>query len=98
MIVARARLRSSGRRGSDPETSWHMSKTGNARLRAAAYGFPTILTLSVLPNPLTTFATITAGTMGMGSVDRCPRADPPWRTSYVLDPGSSARTASSTSR
>ena len=30
------------------------------------HGFPTIFTLSVLPNPLTTFATITAGTMGMG--------------------------------
>jgi membrane protein DedA with SNARE-associated domain len=29
------------------------------------HGFPTIFTLSVLPNPLTTFATITAGTMGM---------------------------------
>jgi len=30
------------------------------------HGFPTIFTLSVLPNPLTTFATVTAGTMGMG--------------------------------
>ena len=30
------------------------------------HGFPTIFTLSVLPNPLTTFATITAGSMGMG--------------------------------
>ena len=29
------------------------------------HGFPTIFTLSVLPNPLTTFATVTAGTMGM---------------------------------
>jgi transposase len=29
--------RSSGRKGSDPETSWHMSKAGNAHLRAAAY-------------------------------------------------------------
>jgi transposase len=29
--------RSSGRKGADPETSWHMSKTGNAHLRAAAY-------------------------------------------------------------
>ena len=29
------------------------------------HGFPTIFTLSALPNPLTTFATITAGTMGM---------------------------------
>jgi transposase len=29
--------RSSGRKGTDPETSWHMSKAGNAHLRAAAY-------------------------------------------------------------
>lgn len=27
---------------------------------------PTIYTLSIFPNPLTTFATITAGSMGMG--------------------------------
>lgn len=29
--------RSSGRKGADPETSWHMAKTGNAYLRAALY-------------------------------------------------------------
>lgn len=29
--------RSSGRKGSNPETAWHMSKAGNAHLRAAAY-------------------------------------------------------------
>lgn len=29
--------RSSGRTGADPETSWHMAKTGNAYLRAALY-------------------------------------------------------------
>ncbi|MBI3745696.1 MAG: IS110 family transposase [Chloroflexi bacterium] len=29
--------RSSGKKGSNPETSWHMSKAGNAHLRAAAY-------------------------------------------------------------
>ena len=29
--------RGSGRKGADPETSWHMSKAGNAHLRAAAY-------------------------------------------------------------
>jgi transposase len=29
--------RSSGRKGADPETSWHMSKVGNAHLRLAAY-------------------------------------------------------------
>jgi transposase len=29
--------RSSGTKGADPETSWHMSKAGNAHLRAAAY-------------------------------------------------------------
>ena len=28
---------SSGRKGVNPETSWHMSKAGNAHLRAAAY-------------------------------------------------------------
>ena len=29
--------RSSGSKGSNPETSWHMSKAGNSHLRAAAY-------------------------------------------------------------
>jgi transposase len=29
--------RSSGNKGSNPETSWHMSKAGNSHLRAAAY-------------------------------------------------------------
>ena len=29
--------RSSGTKGADPETSWHMAKTGNAYLRAALY-------------------------------------------------------------
>ena len=29
--------RSSGKKGSNPETAWHMSKAGNAHLRAAAY-------------------------------------------------------------
>jgi transposase len=29
--------RSSGRKGASPETAWHMSKVGNAHLRAAAY-------------------------------------------------------------
>ena len=29
--------RSSGKKGSNPETSWHMSKAGNSHLRAAAY-------------------------------------------------------------
>ena len=29
--------RSSGRKGASPETAWHMSKAGNAHLRAAAY-------------------------------------------------------------
>jgi transposase len=29
--------RSSGRKGTSPETSWHMSKAGNSYLRAAAY-------------------------------------------------------------
>lgn len=29
--------RSSGERGADPETSWHMAKTGNAHLRTALY-------------------------------------------------------------
>jgi transposase len=29
--------RSSGKKGSNPETAWHMSKAGNSHLRAAAY-------------------------------------------------------------
>jgi transposase len=31
------REESSGKKGSNPETSWHMAKTGNAHLRAALY-------------------------------------------------------------
>jgi transposase len=34
--------RSSGRKGADPETSWHMSKTGNSHLRAAAFRMATV--------------------------------------------------------
>ena len=29
--------RSSGKKGANPETAWHMSKAGNSHLRAAAY-------------------------------------------------------------
>lgn len=41
--------RSSGRKGSDPETSWHMSKAGNAHLRAAAYR---LAVMGVTHNPV----------------------------------------------
>ena len=39
LAFARVHLaeRSSGRKGSNPETAWHMSKAGNSNLRAAAY-------------------------------------------------------------
>ena len=41
--------RSSGRKGADPETSWHMSKAGNAHLRLAAYRMAVI---GVTQNPV----------------------------------------------
>ncbi len=41
--------RSSGRKGSDPETSWHMSKAGNAHLRAAAYRMAVV---GIIHNPV----------------------------------------------
>ncbi len=41
--------RSSGRKGANPETSWHMSKAGNAHLRAAAYRLAVV---GVTHNPI----------------------------------------------
>ena len=43
--------RSSGRKGANPETSWHMSKAGNAHLRAAAYRMAVV---GVTHNPVIT--------------------------------------------
>jgi transposase len=37
--------RSSGKKGADPETSWHMAKTGDAYLRAALYRMALVGTL-----------------------------------------------------
>jgi transposase len=37
--------RSSGQKGSNPETAWHMSKAGNAHLRAAAYRMAVVGTI-----------------------------------------------------
>ncbi|MGH7733546.1 MAG: IS110 family transposase, partial [Gemmatimonadales bacterium] len=41
--------RSSGRKGANPETAWHMSKAGNAQLRAAAFRLAVV---GVQCNPL----------------------------------------------
>ncbi len=41
--------RSSGEKGSDPETSWHMSKAGNAYLRTALYRMAVV---GITHNPL----------------------------------------------
>lgn len=43
--------RSSGRKGSNPETAWHMSKAGNSHLRAAAYRMAVV---GVRHNPVIT--------------------------------------------
>jgi transposase len=40
---------SSGRKGASPETSWHMAKTGNPHLRAAAYH---VALVGIVHNPL----------------------------------------------
>ena len=42
--------RSSGRKGSNPETAWHMSKAGNSHLRAAAYRMAAVV--GVQHNPV----------------------------------------------
>ncbi len=41
--------RSSGRKGANPETAWHMSKAGNSHLRAAAYRMAVV---GVVHNPV----------------------------------------------
>ena len=41
--------RSSGRKGSNPETAWRMSKAGNSHLRAAAYR---IAVVGIIHNPI----------------------------------------------
>ena len=41
--------RSSGRKGANPETAWHMSKAGNSHLRAAAYRMAVV---GIQHNPL----------------------------------------------
>jgi transposase len=41
--------RSSGRKGANPETAWHMSKAGNSHLRAAAYRMAVV---GVVHNPI----------------------------------------------
>jgi len=41
--------RSSGRKGSNPETAWRMSKAGNSHLRAAAYR---IAVVGIMHNPI----------------------------------------------
>ncbi len=41
--------RSSGRKGANPETAWHMSKAGNSQLRAAAYRMAVV---GIMHNPV----------------------------------------------
>jgi transposase len=43
--------RSSGRKGANPETAWHMSKVGNSHLRAAAYRMAVV---GITHNPVIT--------------------------------------------
>ncbi|MGA3058584.1 MAG: IS110 family transposase [Candidatus Limnocylindrales bacterium] len=49
--------RSSGRKGANPETSWHMSKAGNAYLRAAAYRMAVV---GLQHNPVIAALSVTA--------------------------------------
>lgn len=45
--------RSSGRKGSSPETAWHVSKAGNSRLCATAYRWPWSVSSTIRSSLLT---------------------------------------------
>ena len=64
--------RSSGRKGSNPETAWHMSKAGNSHLRTAIYGTAIV---GVQHNPVIAAHYARKGSPGLteqrrGGVDR----------------------------
>jgi transposase len=88
--------RSSGHKGANPETSWHMSKAGNAHLRAAAYR---IAVVGVQHNPV--IAAVyrrkrEAGKSKMNALGHCMRKAISivwgvWRNGADFDPSWGAR-------
>ncbi len=84
--------RSSGRKGSNPETSWHMSKAGNSHLRAAAYRMAVV---GVQHNPVIAAHYArkrAAGKSKMNALGHCMRKALSlvwgvWRNGQDFDPG-----------
>lgn len=89
--------RSSGRKGADPETSWHMSKAGNAHLRAAAYRMAVV---GITHNPIiaaTYRRKREAGKSKMNALGHCMRKALSivwgvWRNGADFDPAWGTRT------
>ncbi len=83
--------RSSGRKGSNPETAWHMSKAGNSHLRAAAYRMAVV---GVTHNPVIKAHYArkrTAGKSKMNALGHCMRKALSmvwgvWRNGQDFDP------------
>lgn len=83
--------RSSGRKGANPETAWHMSKAGNSHLRAAAYRMAVV---GVQHNPViaTHYARKrAAGKSKMNALGHCMRKALSlvwgvWRNGHDFDP------------
>jgi transposase len=88
--------RSSGKKGSNPETSWHMSKAGNSHLRAAAYR---IAVVGISHNPIIREhyqRKRTAGKSKMNALGHCMRKALSivwgvWRSGADFDPGYGTR-------
>lgn len=88
--------RSSGRKGASPETTWHMSKVGNAHLRAAAYRMAVV---GIQHNPLIAAhyrRKREAGKSKMNALGHCMRKALSivwgvWRTGTDFDPAWGSR-------
>lgn len=88
--------RSSGRKGADPETSWHMSKAGNAHLREAAHRMAVV---GIAHNPViaaTYQRKRAAGKSKMNALGHCMRKALSivwgvWRNGADFDPAWSSR-------
>ena len=83
--------RSSGRKGANPETAWHMSKAGNSHLRAAAYRMAVV---GVQHNPVIAAHYArkrAAGKIKMNALGHCMRKALSlvwgvWRNGHDFDP------------
>ncbi len=88
--------RSSGRKGANPETAWHMSKAGNSHLRAAAYRMAVV---GIQHNPVITAHYArkrTAGKSKMNALGHCMSKALSlvwgvWRNGQDFDPNWAAR-------